>query len=112
MKDESLTRATNVSKNDKLWKYSNPIRAQKMARKYLGPSAILYKSKNKNKKYSVKSPSGKFINFGAIGYEDYTKHKDKKRRGNYLKRSKGILGKWKKNKYSPNNLSIHILWCT
>ena len=45
-----------------------------------------------------------------LGYEDYTKHKNKSRRKNYLARSTKMKGKWKKNKYSPNNLSIHILW--
>jgi len=45
-----------------------------------------------------------------MGYEDFTKHKNLKRRQNYLTRSTNIKGDWKKNKYSPNNLSIHILW--
>ena len=42
--------------------------------------------------------------------EDYTKHKDEKRRKSYLARAKGIKGDWKNNKYSANNLSIHLLW--
>jgi hypothetical protein len=45
-----------------------------------------------------------------MGYEDYTKHKDPVRRQAYLKRATKIKGDWKDNKYSPNNLSINILW--
>ena len=95
----------------KLRKYSNPLQAQRRAYKYLGRSAKLYPARNSAKKYSIYDPKNeKWVNFGQIGYEDYTKHKDKKRRKSYLTRSRGMLGNWKKNKYSANNLSIHILW--
>jgi hypothetical protein len=95
----------------KLLKYSNPRKAQQMAYKYLGRTAKLYPGRNSDKKYSIFDPKNeKWVNFGQIGYEDYTKHKDKKRRKSYLTRSRGMLGNWKKNKYSANNLSIHILW--
>jgi hypothetical protein len=95
----------------KLRKYSNPLQAQRMAYKYLGKSAKLYPARNSAKKYSIfDRKNKKWVNFGQIGYEDYTKHKDKKRRKSYLTRSRGMLGDWKKNKYSANNLSMHILW--
>jgi len=58
----------------------------------------------------VQDPTGKWIHFGAMGYEDYTKHKDQTRRENYLNRSTNIKGSWKQNKFSPNNLAIHLLW--
>ena len=45
-----------------------------------------------------------------MGFQDFTRHKEPQRRKNYLKRSKKIRGDWKRNKYSPNNLSIHVLW--
>jgi hypothetical protein len=35
---------------------------------------------------------------------------NKERRKNYLTRSNGMKGNWKNNKYSANNLSIHVLW--
>lgn len=77
----------------------------------MGKTAKLYPSKNKHKKYMIFDPKNKkWVSFGQLGYEDYTKHKNKSRRKNYLARSRNIRGKWKKNKYSPNNLSIHILW--
>jgi hypothetical protein len=95
----------------KLLKYSNPRQAQKMAYKYLGKSAKLYPATKTEKKYSIYDPKNdKWINFGQIGYEDYTKHKDKTRRKNYLTRSCGMKGNWKSNPYSANNLSIHVLW--
>ena len=87
------------------------------------------RSTRKNKKYSVTTPSGKTIHFGAIEngvpmgqYRDntglglYSKydHNDKKRRANYLARAKGIKDKngkltWK-DKESPNYYSIKFLW--
>ena len=94
-----------------LKKFSNPIIAQKMAFIYLGKKAILYPATHQGKKYKIYDPNNKkWINFGQMNYEDYTKHRDKERRQNYLNRSTKILGDWKKNRYSPNNLSIHILW--
>lgn len=95
----------------RLLKYSNPTSAQKKAYKYLGKTAKLYPSDKKDKKYKIFDPKNKkWVNFGQLGYEDFTKHKNKSRRKNYLTRSKNIKGNWKTNKYSPNNLSIHILW--
>jgi hypothetical protein len=94
-----------------LFLYSSPRIAQKQAYKYLGKTAKLYPGRAKNKKYSIydkKNHSWK--SFGQMGYEDFTKHKNKTRRRNYLTRSAGISGDWKKDRYSANNLSRHILW--
>ena len=97
--------------SDSIWKYSNPRQAQKMAFKYLGKDAILYRSRTKNKKYRIFDKiHNKWVNFGQMMYEDYTKHKNKTRRQNYLTRSKGIKGNWKSNKYSANNLSRNVIW--
>jgi hypothetical protein len=95
----------------KLRKYSSPEQAQKMAYKYLGKTAKIYPSSNPEKKYQIWDPKNeKWVYFGQIGYEDYTKHHDKDRRHNYLTRTAGMLGDWKSNKYSANNLSRNILW--
>ena len=67
-------------------------------------------STRKNKKYMVQTPKGTWVHFGAMGMQDFTKHHDLKRRRNYLTRSAGIKGTWKKNKYSANNLARHLLW--
>ena len=94
-----------------LYKYSSPKQAQKMAYKYLGKTAKLHAASNPEKKYMICDPvSKKWINFGQLGYEDYTRHKNKTRRRNYLTRTAGMRGDWKSNKYSANNLSRHILW--
>jgi hypothetical protein len=95
----------------KLLKYSNPKQAQKKAYKYLGKTAKLYPANNPQKKYKIYDPKNeKWVNFGQIGYEDFTKHKDKTRRKNYLIRTKFMRGNWKTNSYSANNLSREILW--
>lgn len=105
----TITQKRRYSK--RLLKYSNPITAQKNAYKYLGKTAKLYPSNKKDKKYRVyDAKHNKWVSFGQLGYEDYTKHKDKKRRKNYLTRSRNMKGNWKNNKYSANNLSIHVLW--
>jgi len=99
----------NTKKN--LRKYSNPEKAQQMAYKYLGKTAKIYPSLRKEKKYRIFDPKhNKWINFGQMKYDDFTKHNDKTRRKNYLRRSKYIRGNWKSNKYSANNLSRKILW--
>ena len=37
-------------------------------------------STHKNKKWSIKTPSGKIVHFGDTRYQDYTQHKDKNAR--------------------------------
>ena len=88
--------------------YSNVSLAQKKAIKYIGKK--IYLSDRKDKKYMVQNPTGNWVHFGAMGYEDHTKHQDDNRRQRYLARATKIKGDWKEDKYSPNNLSIHILW--
>ena len=94
-----------------LRRYSDPSQAQKQAQHYLGKTAKLYPARLRGKKYSVYDPRGKkWVNFGQMGYQDFTKHRNNTRRRNYLRRSRKIRGHWKENTYSPNNLSMHILW--
>lgn len=100
-----------MNKIEELKKWSDPIKAQQKAYQYLGKEADLIVSKNKDKKYSIYDPlSKKWISFGQMGYEDYTKHGDDVRRQNYLTRTASMKGNWKKNPYSANNLSRNILW--
>jgi hypothetical protein len=101
----------DVKNSDEIYKYSNPMQVIKNAKEYLGDSVEIYKSTHKGKKFMVYNPTNnKFVHFGAYGYIDFTKHKDINRRDNYLKRATHILGNWINEKYSPNNLSINILW--
>lgn len=97
---------------DYITKYSNPKQAQKQAYKYLGKkNGKLYRSTRKEKKYMVKDPkTNNWVHFGQMKYEDYTKHKNKTRRKNYLNRASHINGNWKQNKFSANNLAMHVLW--
>lgn len=107
---KNLQPFVSKEKKERLEKYSDPTQVFKKARKYLGKDVDIQISGRKDKKYMVKSPEGKWVHFGQMGYEDFTKHKNLKRRENYLNRSTKIKGDWKRNKYSPNNLSINILW--
>ena len=70
----------------------------------------VFLSTRKNKKYMIMNDDKKWIHFGQLGYEDFTKHLDEQRRELYLKRASKIKGDWKTNIYSPNMLSIVLLW--
>ena len=97
--------------SSRIYLYSNPRTAQNKAYRYLGKTAKLYPALNSKKKYTIfDNKNYLWVNFGQMGYEDYTKHLDKSRRKNYLTRTKFMRGEWKKNKYSANNLSRNILW--
>lgn len=96
--------------DDDIWIYSDPSIAQQTAFKKYGPNAVLYRSKAKNKKYFIINPNGKIVNFGQMGYEDFTKHRNSIRRNLYLLRTSNMRGNWKNDGYSPNNLSRNILW--
>ncbi len=87
---------------------SNPRRVNQLSNKIYGKGVEL--STRKNKKYMIVDSHGKYIHFGDVRYEDFTKHRDDKRRLNYLNRATHIKGDWKKNKYSPNSLAINLLW--
>jgi hypothetical protein len=100
-----------ISEYDEVYKYSNPKKVQELAKKYLGDGGVIYRSIKKDKKYMVYNPNTKkWVHFGQMKYEDFTKHKDEKRRKNYLTRSANIKGDWKNDRYSPNNLSRNLLW--
>ena len=94
---------------DDIWDYSNPKEVANRAKKFY--NSKIYRSTRPNKKYMIFNPvSEKFVHFGAIGYDDYTRHKDEDRRHNYLVRSGNIRGNWRDNIYSANNLSRLLCW--
>ena len=70
-------------------------------------------STRKGKKYAVLY-QGKFIHFGATGYEDFTEHKDPARRANYRRRHGAIKLKDGRLAYtvksSPAYWSWTLLW--
>lgn len=71
------------------------------------------KLENDKKKYIARFKNTtnnkiKSVKFGASGYSDFTIHKDKNRRDNYINRHKKDL---KTNDYTkPGYLSMFILW--
>lgn len=78
---------------------------------YLGADVDIQKSTRESKKFMVLNPeTNKYIHFGQKNASDFTIHKDKDKQKAYLARATAIKGDWSKNKYSPNNLSINILW--
>ena len=78
-------------------------------------------SEDENHKLVYHSPDGDRY-FGKVDYSDYIiwswmekngeveKGTADKRRNAYRARATNIKGNWKKDKYSPNNLAINILW--
>ena len=96
---------------DTIYKYSNPKVVYENAKYYLGKDVILKLSDKPTKKYMILNPNtNKWVYFGQMGYEDFTKHNDPKRRENYMRRTANIRGNWKDNPYSSNMLSRKILW--
>ena len=98
------------NKEEDIKKYSDPNKVIRKAKKYFKDDIPIYLSSKKDKKYMVQDPNGKWVHFGAFGMEDYTRHKDEERRKRYLARATKIKGNWKDNPYSPNLLSINLLW--
>ena len=85
--------------------FSNPKIVQEKAKQY-GLDVVF--SPRKDKKYRIVNPeTNKYVDFGSIDYEDYTKHQDEKRLMNFRSRNR----KWKDaKKYSPAWLSYYLLW--
>lgn len=100
-----------MDKEKEILKWSDPVKVMRNANEYFGKDIYIYLSSKDNKKYMIKNPTtDKWVHFGQMYYEDYTKHNNDKRRDNYLNRSGKIKGDWKHNKYSANNLSRNLLW--
>ena len=95
---------------DEIEKVSDPQIVRANLNTYLGKDVPLFLSSRKNKKYMVFDKNKFQVHFGDIRYEDFTKHQDKDRQRNYLTRATRIKGDWKKNQFSPNMLSINLLW--
>lgn len=95
---------------DEIYKWSDPHKVRSSADIYLGRDIPIYLSNKKNKKYMVQNPEGRWVHFGQLNFQDYTKHKDEDRRRRYLARATNIKGNWKDDKYSANNLAINLLW--
>ena len=102
----------NIARFNQLLTVSNPTLVKKNLKKYIPKDTPeLFISNRKNKKYMILNPdTNKFIHFGSLAYEDFTKHQNKERQKAYIIRASNINGGWKSDKYSPNNLSMYLLW--
>jgi hypothetical protein len=65
-------------------------------------------SPNKDKKFRANFSDGTHTDFGARGYEDYTMHKDNKRKESYMRRHSSNEN-WNNYK-SAGSLSRWVLW--
>jgi hypothetical protein len=98
--------------------YSDYETVLNRAKHNYGENVILLESTRKTKKYMIFDPyNNKFVHFGQMGYLDFTRYEkiyDIKRanehRIRYLKRALKIKGNWMDNPYSPNYLSMLLLW--
>ena len=82
------------------------------AAKSLG-ATDLRQSWRKHKKLAVLY-AGKWIHFGALGYDDYTTHHDDEKRASYRRRHKAILLHDGRLAYmvktQPAVWAYHLLW--
>ena len=98
--------------------YSDYESVLKRAKIFYGDNVELLPSTRKSKKYMIRNKfTNKYVHFGAMGYLDYNKYIQiyglktaNKHRSRYLKRALNIKGNWENNIYSPNYLSILLLW--
>ena len=70
---------------------------------------VISKSDNKNKKYKAVIDGKKTVHFGHSSYDDFTTHKNSKRRDNYIART-SKQDHSKQNVASPAWMSRFILW--
>lgn len=95
----------NTGKDEFIELFSDPSIVKEKANEY-GLNVVF--SPRKSKKYRILNPrTNKFVDFGSIDYEDYTKHKDENRKRLFKLRNR----RWKDSpKYSASWLSWHLLW--
>ena len=71
---------------------------------------VITKSKKPDKKYDALINGSKTVSFGATGYSDYTKHKDKDRKNRYIDRHKAREDWNASGAKSAGFYSKHVLW--
>ena len=68
-----------------------------------------YPANDGKHKYYIITKSGKKVKFGAIGYSDFTQHKDEARKQRYINRHKNGNENWN-DKDSAGAWSRWLLW--
>ena len=69
-----------------------------------------YKSDKKDKKYFIVTLNGDRVYFGASGYEDFTTHKDEKRREAYIRRHEKNENKFWDDPNTASYWALKYLW--
>ena len=88
--------------------YTNPNKVFQNAKRIYGNNVQIKLSTRKDKKYMLLNPdNNKWVHFGQIGFEDYTKHQNNKRRQLFKIRNQ----KWaEQDKYTPGFMSYFLSW--
>jgi len=85
------------------------------------PSSVSYATDGKHK-LQIRTPTGKTVRFGLLGYGDFIHWTYLEREGQvpkgYSKMKRQVFhasheamrGNWKSNPFSPNRLALAILW--
>ena len=95
-----------MTKEEDIKLYSNPDKVYKDAKKLYGKDIEFDISTRKDKKYMI-FYNGRWVHFGQMGYEDWTRHRNEQRRQAFRIRNK----KWANSpKWSASFLSYHLLW--
>ncbi len=101
----------NIPKNPKFLNNTNIEAAQFNAFDYLGKDGVLFYSPHKSKKFRIYDPIfDKWVDFGNINEKDFTKHKNENLRQKFIKKISKSRGDWRENPFSPQRLTIEILW--
>ena len=91
--------------------FSNPKIVDKKAKQYLGKNVKIKLSDKPIKKYMVLNPNThKYVYFGQMGYEDFTKHNDTKSKERYIARHSRYEIWTKSGVDTAGWLSRFILW--
>ena len=73
--------------------------------------AYLRRSQNGKHKFEIELPSKKIVRFGAVGYSNYTIHKNRDRMERYVERHRRGHEDWTKNGVAtPGFWARWILW--
>lgn len=94
----------NVSDMNEVKRLANKLLSTKY---YDGGVVPLAVSNRKGKKFMIQSPDGKWIHFGDINLEDYTKHKDEDRLDRFLTRNRRFKDA---DTFTPAWMAYHLLW--
>ena len=99
-----------MNKEQEILKYSNPKKVKEIANDIFADTPFqLELSTRKNKKYMITGDftNNRWIHFGRMNYEDFTKHKDHFRRNNFANRNRA----WRNMPINtPAFLSYNLLW--